>query len=364
MAALASLLGYLGSLFLNRLFTANIMLYLGTAPKSMLQYLVPIIAVGLIFLIVISYCTLILRRFNKITAVEALRSGNMGETQVNKGLLPLHKSNLFNVNVFLGIRDVTQRFKMYRLLFFVFFVCTFIIIIPINLLNTIQSPSFITYMGIGRSDIRIDLRHSDDVAERFNEMITYIQNDKDVERFSPLVTSQFKVINSEGVQENISVETGDFTVFPLEYLNGAAPTKANEIALSYLNSQELNKPVGDTLRLVVDGREQQMVISGTYQDVTNGGRTAKVNHSCCYCNRHFCIHSDYIIVLKDADCQGLLSNRDHEEHWRIFTRCSHTVCDPGVGGPQYRDHRWNHYFQHLWPEFGQCVNVANGCLRN
>lgn len=275
MAALASVLGYLGSLFLSRLFTANIMLYIGAAPKSILQYIIPIIAVSLIFLIVISYCTLILRRFNRITAVEALRSGNMGETQVNKGFLPLHKSNFFNVNVFLGIRDVAQRFKMYRLLFFVFFVCTFIIIIPINFLNTIQSPSFITYMGIGRSDIRIDLRYSDDVAERFNEMNTYIQNDKDVERFSPFVTSQFKVINSEGVQENISVETGDFTIFPLEYLSGVAPTKTNEIALSYLNSQEFNKTIGDTLRLVVDGREQQMVVCGIYQDVTNGGRTAK-----------------------------------------------------------------------------------------
>jgi putative ABC transport system permease protein len=111
MAALASVLGYVASLFLNQLFTANIMLYIGAAPKSILQYLVPIIAVGLIFLIVISYCTLVLRRFNKITAVEALRSGNMGETQVNKGFLPLHKSNFFNVNIFLGIRDVTQRFK-------------------------------------------------------------------------------------------------------------------------------------------------------------------------------------------------------------------------------------------------------------
>ncbi|HSL45742.1 MAG TPA: FtsX-like permease family protein [Anaerolineales bacterium] len=276
MAALASVLGYVASLFLNQLFTANIMLYIGAAPKSIVQYLVPILAVGLIFLIVVSFCTLVLRRFNKITAVEALRSGNMGEMHVNKRFLPLHKSNFFNVNVFLGIRDVTQRFKMYRLLFFVFFVCTFIIIIPINFLNTFQSPSFVTYMGIGQSDIRIDLRHSNDVAARFDDMITYIQNDQDVEQFSPLVTSQFKVINSEGLQENISVETGDFTVFPLEYLSGAAPIENNEIALSYLNSQGLNKRVGDTLQVVVDGREQEMVVSGIYQDVTNGGLTAKV----------------------------------------------------------------------------------------
>lgn len=275
MTALASVLGYLLSLFLNRLFTANIMLYIGTAPKSIVQYFVPVFAVGLIFLIVVSFCTLVLRRFNKITAVEALRSGNMGEMHVNKRFLPLRKSSFFNLNIFLGIRDVTQRFKMYRLLFFVFFVCTFIMIIPINFLNTFQSPSFVTYMGIGQSDIRIDLRHSEDVAERFNDLITYLQNDPDVERFSPLVTSQFKVINSEGLQENISVETGDFTIFPLEYLDGAASTRDNEIAISYLNSQGLSKNVGDTLQLVVNGREQEMVVSGIYQDVTNGGLTAK-----------------------------------------------------------------------------------------
>jgi putative ABC transport system permease protein len=179
------------------------------------------------------------------------------------------------VNIFLGLLDVSQRFKMFQLLFFVFFICTFIIIIPINLLNTLRSPSFTTYMGIGLSDIRIDLRQSEDVIERYNAMIAYIQNDRDVARFSPLVTSQYKVINPEGVQENISVETGDFSVFPLAYLEGGAPRAENEIALSFLNSNELQKGIGDPLRLVINGQEREMVVSGIYQDVTNGGRTAK-----------------------------------------------------------------------------------------
>lgn len=277
MAGLAAVFGYLASLFLNRLVTANIMLYIGRAPKSVLQYFVPILAVGLIFLIVVAFCLLVLRRFNKISAVEALRSGTTGETQVSKRSLALHKSQFFNVNIFLGLRDVQQRFKMYRLLFVVFFVCTFIIIIPVNFLNTIQSPSFVTYMGIGRSDIRIDLQQSDDIVQRFDELITYIKNDKDVVRFSPLVTSRLKVINREGLQENIQVETGDFSIFPLEYVKGRAPTQDNEIALSYLNSQEIQKSVGDRLRLVVHGEEREMVVSGIYQDVTNGGLTAKAN---------------------------------------------------------------------------------------
>lgn len=277
MAGLAAVFGYLASLFLNRLVTANILLYIGRAPKSVIQYFVPILAAGLISLIVVAFCLLVLRRFNRISAVEALRSGTTGESHISKHILALHKNQFFNVNIFLGLQDVPQRFKMYRLLLVVFFVCIFIIIIPVNFLNTIQSPSFVTYMGIGRSDIRIDLQQSDDIVQRFDELITYIKNDKEVVRFSPLVTSRLKVINPEGLPENIQVETGDFSIFPLEYVKGGAPTRDNEIALSYLNSQEMQKSVGDQLRLVVHGEEREMVVSGIYQDVTNGGLTAKAN---------------------------------------------------------------------------------------
>ncbi|KUO51090.1 MAG: ABC transporter permease [Desulfitibacter sp. BRH_c19] len=275
MAFLASVSGYLASLFINHLFTANMSLYMGAAKKSILDHLVPFIGTALIFLIVLSFCQLILRRFRRITAVEALRSGSIGESLISKNLLPLSKSSFLNVNIFLGLKDVLGRFKVFGLLCFVFVICSFIIIVPVNFLNTIQSPNFMTYMGIGQSDIRIDIQQSDDVVQRFDQMIAYIENDKDVERFSPFITCKFKVQDSDGTYKNINVETGDFSIFPLEYLSGAAPVRDNEIALSYLNAQELDKAVGDELQLIAHGQELQMTVSGIYQDVTNGGKTAK-----------------------------------------------------------------------------------------
>ncbi|QQK74851.1 FtsX-like permease family protein [Salicibibacter cibarius] len=276
LAALASGTGFLISLFLNDLFTANIQLYLGTAEKSVLHYMVPFIAVLVTFLTVLLYCMFILRRFNKLTAVEALHSGYMGEeANVSRKSLSLSKSKYFSAPVFLGWQDVFGRFKMYSLLFFVFFVCSFMIIVPVNFLNTVQSPDFIKYMGIEQSDIRIDLQQSDNTMEQFNHMLAHIQNDEDIEQFSPLITSQFKVINSDGAEENITVESGDFSIFPLDYLEGGPPLREQEIALSYLNGQELEKSAGDRLHLIINGREQEMIVSGIYQDVTNGGRTAK-----------------------------------------------------------------------------------------
>jgi putative ABC transport system permease protein len=132
-------------------------------------------------------------------------------------------------------------------------------------------------LGIGQSDIRIDLRQSENMTQRFDDMIEYIESDKNVTAFSPMVTSRFKVEDSDGVLKNINVETGDFTIFPLEYLVGAAPVQNNEIAFSYLKAKDLQKNVGDTLCLVVGDQTKEMVVSGIYQDITSGGHTAKAS---------------------------------------------------------------------------------------
>ncbi len=273
--ALASMLGYLASLFFNQFFSSNIMLYIGNAPKSPLQQSIPAISAFIIFLIVTLSCVIILRRFNSITAIEALRQGNTGGSFKAEKLFRLKKTGISNVNIFLGARDLLLRFRMFGLLCFVFFFCSCFIIIPVHFLNTINSPAFIAYMGIGRSDIRIDLRQSDNIAERFSSMISRISDDNDVHRFSPLVTSRFIMINGDGAEESINIETGDFSIFPLDYLKGRAPEKENEITLSFLNSREMDKSIDDKIRLFVNGVEKEMTICGIYQDVTNGGRTAK-----------------------------------------------------------------------------------------
>ncbi len=275
MAGLASILGYIASLGVNQLFVSNIMLYMGKAPATLLHFAVPLLAAGLIFTMVVLFCRAVLRRFRSISAVEALRTGSLGDTQIVRNRLNLSRNRWSSVPVFLGLKDVMQRVKMFRLLLFVFIVSSFIMIVPLNFLNTLQAPSFISYMGVGQSDIRIDLRHTDDVEQRYAQLVNQIGNDADVKKYSPLVTSQFKIRNAEGSYDNLSVESGDFSIFPLSYLSGNAPATDREIALSDANSSELKLKTGDQLTLQVGGQDQVMTVSGIYQDVTNGGKTAK-----------------------------------------------------------------------------------------
>jgi len=274
LAVTASLAGYIASLFLGGYFTGHVLLYMGKAPLPLMLRLVPLVTVGLACLLLVLFCFVILRRLGRISAVEALRSA---ETQQRPGRalkLQLHRSRLLPVPFFLGIRDAATRVRLYLLLCIVLFIAAFMAIVPTHFLNTIQSPDFIRYMGVEKSDIRIDLQEKAN-AEMFNRMIRILETDQNVEQFAAHSTKRLSVRGTEGIWEPLTVETGDFSKFPLSYVKGTAPVRKNEIALSYLNSEDLKKEVGDLLQLKTSKKEKQMVVSGIYQDITNGGRTAK-----------------------------------------------------------------------------------------
>lgn len=275
MAGASSICGYALSLWIGKIFTANITLYMGTGKKTPGNYLVPFAAVIIVFSIVVSFCRFILRKFRHISTVEALRSGSSPDKAGHHHGFVIHKSRFSNINIYLGIKDVFTRFNSYLILCIVFVICTFLAVVPTNLLTTLQSRDFITYMGAGESDIRIDLQKSKNMEERYNEMLSIIENDDDIEKYTVLVTSTFQVLNNEGTYSNLKIETGDFSVFPLSYLSGAAPTNSGEISLSSMNADELEKAVGDTLELLVNDVKLELTVCGIYQDVTNGGKTAK-----------------------------------------------------------------------------------------
>lgn len=79
----------------------------------------------------------------------------------------------------------------------------------------------------------------------------------------------------DGTERNIKIELGDHSIFPIKYSTGRAPVSQNEIALSKLNADELSKKIGDSITLIIAGKEQNFMISGIYSDITNGGKTAK-----------------------------------------------------------------------------------------
>ncbi len=280
-SVVAGIVGYLLSFVVVNLFTGNMRLYISSDLSGNLKYVLSLIAPLFVYFIITLYFKKVLKRIDKISAVEALRSDIMQRGKNKKYSFSLLKNKFFSTNIYMGIRDVFKRFKLYRLLIVIFVICTFIIILPISVYNTMNSPEFSTYMGVGKSDMRIDLRKTDTITEDYKKLQEELANDPDIEKYAAYITGSFQVKNAEGAWDYINIETGDFSVFPLSYLEGYAPKEDGEIALSYANASKdgLDKKVGDTVIVKVAGAEKKMTVSGIYQDITNGGKTAKATTS-------------------------------------------------------------------------------------
>lgn len=273
-AAAGSIVGFALSLAFKGIFLENIRLYMGESENSTDAAALGVIGILLVFLAIVAYVSGVLRRFRKLSAAEAIRFGASQEKHTGARRFSLGGNRLFSTNIFLGIKDVLARKRLYATSLTVLVIAAFIIIVPQNLYNTISSESFIKYMGIGNYDMRIDIQQTDNIAEKAVEISHTLNSDSAISKVAVLTTKTFKVITEDGAEGNIKIELGDHSIFPIEYAKGRAPA-ADEIALSVMNADEMGKKVGDYITLMIEGKKKVLTVSGIYSDITNGGKTAK-----------------------------------------------------------------------------------------
>lgn len=273
LAGVSAVLGLLGGLALTPVLARDITRYMGSVP-SVWTWLVPVLAAALVLVALVLFLMVLLRRFTTVSAVTALRAGATGR-QSKAGRLRLHRSGL-PVPLRLGAMDVVGRWPTYLLLFFVFAVSTFIMIVPISSATTANAPGFIHYMGTGTVDLRVELRSTEaGSAAQFERIVDRVAADPDVATSTAMVTTRNASVDADGVPVSLYVENGDHTLLPLTYAEGRAATDASEIALSLLALNQAGREVGDTLPVEVGGELRDLTVVGSYQDITNGGKTAK-----------------------------------------------------------------------------------------
>ena len=246
-AAAGSLLGFALSFVFRDALLENIRLYMGESENAALAPLLGSIGVLLLFVTVVMYVNHLLQQFRKISPAEAIRFGMAQEKSTGLRHFHLSQNKLLDTNVFLGIKDVLARKKLYATMLAVLVLAAFIIILPQNLHNTISSEDFIAYMGIGNYDLRIDIQQTDQIAEKAADIARTMQSDKNISKYVVLTTKTFRALQEDGSERRITVELGDHAVFPIRYSEGHAPATDNEIALSVLNADEMGKKVGDVI---------------------------------------------------------------------------------------------------------------------
>lgn len=272
LAVVATLAGLPVGLALTPLLTRNVSRYMGSVP-SVWNWLAPVLAAAGVLLLILAFVTALTHRLNRVSAVSALRSASTGRRSWTG--MRLHRSRL-PVQFRLGLMDVVGRAPTYLLLFLVFTVSTFIVVVPASSAMTASAPGFITYMGTGPVDLRIDLRHVDSSSTgAFDRIVADLRDDPEVAAFAPMVTTRNDTVDKDGNRVSIYVENGDHNRLPLTYAEGRPPAHDGEIALSLMALSQAGRAVGETLPVRVGPELLDLTIVGAYQDVTNGGKTAK-----------------------------------------------------------------------------------------
>jgi putative ABC transport system permease protein len=276
-AGIACVLGFLLSLPLSVPLTENIRLFMGESGRGAVAPLIGFLGASLIFFVVIMYVKAVLRRFRKISAAEAVRFGAPQEKSKTSKMFRFSRNRIFSRNIFLGVKDVLSRKQLYVTMFMVLVISSFILIVPQNIHNTISARSFMTYMGVGESDISAHLSRTrtGDVRQAATDMSAALAADANIARYAAFSGMVFSMPTENGRLERLRVSLGDHTAFPVMYSRGGAPISDTEIALSSLNADELEKTLGDELTLIMDGEEKHLTVCGIYSDITNAGKTAK-----------------------------------------------------------------------------------------
>jgi putative ABC transport system permease protein len=268
----ATVSGYLLGIPCGDFLAQTVVRYCGEGQTGWLKWLLPAGGLVLLYLMVLFGCTRIIRRQLKRT-VGQLRRGEEKIRREGHYALPL--AGLKQHNLTLAVGETKCKWRENIVIFFVFVFAAFLILLPNNIRQTVKNPSFITYMGVGQSDIRIDIQYTGNRVAQKNMIGDYLKNDPDITRLAVFENAYVTTQNAAGESEELRVESGDETVFPLNYLEGHAPVGKTDMALSYLNAVALGKAVGDPITVDHHGEPLTFTVSGIYQDITYGGKTAK-----------------------------------------------------------------------------------------
>ena len=275
LAAAGCIMGFLLSLTLRGPLQESIRANLGESGNDGLSFLLGMAGTLLLFFFILFFIRRILKRFRRISPVQAIRQGSEQENVRGGKSLRLSKNRWLSANLFLAVKDIAARKRLYLTMLFVIILACFIMVVPQNLYHTISDSSFVTYLGVGRCDLRMDIQQTEELEEKAGSVGKYLERDSAVETYAVFVTELFDQEQEDGTTEQIKVELGNHGAFPLQYVDGRLPSRDSDIALSVLYAEEMDKKVGDKMVLLTDKGEKQLTVCGIYSDITNGGKTAK-----------------------------------------------------------------------------------------
>ena len=272
--SVACVVGFLLALLLLPIFTSHISRFFGEQPLEIQNMLLAIISVAVIYCIILLFAKKILKQIRTKTIVDllVLDDGFNKKVKVKSGL---YKSRKLSTNALIGMQEVRNG---YGIVFVLMLIITFLVMVPIRSLQTMQAEDFVTYMGSPICDLLVEVMQGEELEKRNEELSNVLSEEIEnghIQNAAVLRRVRLQAFNNADELVGVHVDTGSSAGKGIVYISGTNPSVENHIALSYLLADELGKEVGDKVNIISDNQTYCMEVCGIYQDVTSGGKTAK-----------------------------------------------------------------------------------------
>lgn len=258
-----------------------------------LPLLTSIVVVG----IVILFAYLSTGKIKKFSPMDAIRDGHSGERFKRKTWIKLGKSKM-RATTFMAYNDVLCEVKKYALLLVTTIIGVWLVIMPVNTINTLQSDRMLEWIGMIPSDLFIGettkleklifngdrqgfVDYLDEVKEKLEkEGIAF--NQVAIE-----VLLNCKVTNGEYSCKPDASQGIGTTMEQYTYEKGEPPVYENEIAVAQVTAKNLHADIGDTVYVKIGEEEKPFLITAIYQTMRDFGegirfhQDAKLDYSTC-----------------------------------------------------------------------------------
>jgi len=246
--------GYIIAFFGSNLITQHISTTFGNVGLSPLTILLSIAVAGLVYFLINHYCRKTLKKIRKLSVVDAIVSGKGFEKNTGAIQDGLHQSKQLSVNWLIGIREVFHQFKKWIVISAVVFIAVLMIMVPVNLLNTFEAPEFITFMGSSVEDILIEVENGENLEKNYIKVKQLVENDADIYNYYEFGTIRVQTTDSSGIGMNMDIDVSANAGTELQYLSGSAPQGNHQIAVSFVNADEMGIDTGSTITLSYDDK--------------------------------------------------------------------------------------------------------------
>ncbi|MCK5129059.1 MAG: ABC transporter permease [Clostridiales bacterium] len=227
------------------------------------------------------------KKIKKINPSQAIRTGKAASKKTRNGFIKIKDS--FKVPVGLLIQSKenanSKARQVFSILILVALVSTMFFGIGLNMSldNFFDDTSCI---ALPKSDLSIKSINQSSFGYSTDDVYKYLLDKDNIESITKAYTPDgnvfIKIDSTNEYATLVDAIMGDYDEHNLAVIEGHNPKTDNEIAITQITSDQIEKGIGDIITVSINGAENSFVVCGIYQSVNNMGNGIRLKYSAMY----------------------------------------------------------------------------------